>query len=368
MPTTEVPFLDLEASYRELADRAEPAMLQSFRSGRYILGSDVERFESAFAKYCDTACAVGVANGLDALRLALMAVGVGPGDKVMVPSHTYIATWLAVSACGATPVPVEPDPLTYNITAEGMRAKMETGIKAVIPVHLYGQPADIEAIVATAAELELKVIEDAAQAHGARWSGRRIGGHGDAVCWSFYPGKNLGGLGDGGGVTTNSPEIADRIRVLRNYGSRVKYHHETLGLNSRLDPVQAAFLSVKLEVLDEWNTRRTRIANRYLTALQGTPIILPTVAEAASPVWHLFVIRCANRDHLANHLAAQGISTLVHYPVPPHRQRAYATFGWEPGSLPIAQELAREVLSLPIGPHLTEPQVSHVIDALLNSV
>ena len=368
MPKIEVPFLDLEAGYRELANRAEPAILQSFRSGRYILGPDVERFEAQFAEYCDARYAVGVANGLDALRLALLAVGVGPGDKVMVPSHTYIATWLAVSACGATPVPVEPDPLTYNITAKGIRATMETGMKAVIPVHLYGQPADIEAIVATAAELDLKVIEDAAQAHGARWSGRRIGGHGDAVCWSFYPGKNLGGLGDGGGVTTNSPEIADRIRLLRNYGSRLKYHHETLGLNSRLDPVQAAFLSVKLQVLDEWNARREMIAARYMEAFSNTRIVLPTVTTGANHAWHLFVIRTPDRGQLAAKLSARGIGTLVHYPIPPHLQKAYKKPAEDAWDLPIATKLADEVLSLPIGPHLTNHQVDQVIQGVLESL
>ncbi len=371
MPNLEVPFLDLAAAYHELADRAEPAMLRSLRSGRYILGPDVDQFEQAFASYCESGFAVGVANGLDALRLALMAVEVGPGDKVLVPSNTYIATWLAVSACGAIPVAVEPDPQTSTITAEAIRAAMQPGVKAVIPVHLYGQPADIDAIVAVAAKLGLKVIEDAAQAHGARWAGRRIGGHGDAVCWSFYPGKNLGGLGDGGAITTNSAAIADHIRLLRNYGSRVKYHNEALGLNSRLDPVQAAFLSVKLDVLDEWNARRATIANRYLAAFRNTPMTLPAVADAAEHVWHLFVIRHAAREQLAERLAAKGVSTLVHYPIPPHRQLAYTTMAAADRrdcELPIATELANEVLSLPIGPHLTEPQVCRVIESVLASI
>lgn len=371
MPDLVVPFLDLTAAYRELADRAEPAMLRSLRSGNYILGPDVEQFEQAFAAYCESSFTVGVANGLDALRLALMAVGIGPGDKVLVPSNTYIATWLAVSACGASPVAVEPDPNTSTITAEAIHAAMQPGVKAVIPVHLYGQPANIEAIVVAAAEQGIKVIEDAAQAHGARWAGRRIGGHGDAVCWSFYPGKNLGGLGDGGAITTNSPTIADKLRILRNYGSRVKYRNEVKGLNSRLDPVQAAFLKVKLEVLDEWNARRATVANRYLAAFRNTPITLPAVADAAEHVWHLFVIRHASRDQLAERLAAKGVSTLVHYPTPPHKQIAYTTgaqTAHRDSKLPIATQLASEVLSLPIGPHLTEQQVCHVIETVLASI
>lgn len=368
MPRTEVPFLDLEAAYRELATRAEPMMLQSLRSGRYILGPDVELFEESYARYCGTRFAVGVANGLDALRLALMAIDVGPGDKVLVPSNTYIATWLAVSSCGASPVPVEPDPSTYTITAEGIRAAICPGVKAVIPVHLYGQPANMDAIVAVAQDFDLRVIEDAAQAHGARWTGRRIGGHGDAVCWSFYPGKNLGAVGDGGAVTTHSAVIADRIRILRNYGSRVKYENETKGLNSRLDPVQAAFLSVKLQVLDEWNARRATIAARYFEAFSHAPIILPTVAASADHAWHLFVIRSPDRGQLAEKLSAQGIATLVHYPIPPHLQNAYKQPNQNGWQLPIATKLADEVLSLPIGPHLTEAQVCQVIDGVLGAV
>jgi dTDP-4-amino-4,6-dideoxygalactose transaminase len=359
-----VPFLDLKAAYDEIASRAEPAMLRALRSGWYILGPEVEKFEQDFAQYCDASEAIGVANGLDALRLSMMALGVGSGDKVLVPSNTFIATWLACTQCGAIPVPVDPDPKTHNITADGIRAAMVQGAKAVIPVHLYGQPANMPEINAVAKEFGLKVIEDAAQAHGARWDGRRIGGHGDVACWSFYPGKNLGALGDGGGITTNDPELAGRLRMLRNYGSREKYRNEVPGLNSRLDPIHAAFLSTKLTVLDEWNNRRRKIAAAYSEALLACDLQLPIVHPSAEPSWHLFVIRHKNRDALAQSLADAGIQTLVHYPIPPHAQEAYAGLQVDCSQTVVAERLAKEVLSLPIGPHLTEEQVMRVVEAI----
>ncbi|MFX0541991.1 DegT/DnrJ/EryC1/StrS family aminotransferase [Roseovarius sp. S4756] len=359
-----VPFLDLKAAYDELAGRAEPAMLRALRSGWYILGPEVEAFEGAFARYCGVSHAIGVANGLDALRLALMALEIGPDDKVLVPSNTYVATWLAVSQCGAIPVPVEPDRATHNITAEGIRAAMQPGVKAVIPVHLYGQPADMTAICAAATELKLSVIEDAAQAHGAAWNGQRIGGHGDMACWSFYPGKNLGAVGDAGGITTNNHALADRLRMLRNYGSREKYRNDYAGLNSRLDPVQAAFLAVKLEALEEWNCRRAKVAETYLDGLTGPDLILPQIALGATSAWHLFVIRHPRRDALAQRLADMGVQTQIHYPIPPHAQNAYASQALSDQELPLATQLAREVLSLPIGPHLSERQSFQVISAV----
>ena len=363
-----VPFLDLKAAYDELAERAEPAMLRALRSGWYILGPEVESFETAFAEYCGVEHAIGVANGLDALRLSLMALEIGPGDKVLVPSNTYVATWLAVSQCGAEPIAVEPDPETHNITAAGIRAAMQPGVKAAIPVHLYGQPANMSDICAAAKDLGIKVIEDAAQAHGATWKGTRIGGHGDLVCWSFYPGKNLGALGDGGGITTRNAALAERLRMLRNYGSREKYKNEYAGLNSRLDPVQAAFLSVKLEVLDDWNARRARVANAYLDGLNGPDLILPEIAAGANTSWHLFVLRHPRRDALAQKLSDAGVQTLVHYPIPPHAQKAYADLGLSDQNLPLAARLAGEVISLPIGPHLSSAQVSHVIQAVNHSL
>ncbi|EBA17970.1 putative aminotransferase [Roseobacter sp. SK209-2-6] len=363
-----VPFLDLKAAYDELAAQAEPAMLRALRSGWYILGPEVEGFEHAFAEFCGANHAIGVANGLDALRLSLMALEIGPGDEVLVPSNTYVATWLAVSQCGATPIPVEPDPATHNITAEGIRTAVTPNAKAVIPVHLYGQPVQIKQIVETSKELGLYVIEDAAQAHGARFEEEKIGGHGDLICWSFYPGKNLGALGDGGGITTNDAALAERIGMLRNYGSREKYKNDYAGLNSRLDPVQAAFLAEKLAFLNNWNARRKRIAEYYLESFQDLDITLPENLPGAESSWHLFVIRHKDRDGLSARLSEKGVQTLVHYPIPPHQQTAYAGLGIARDSLPIANQLASEVLSLPIGPHLQEDQVEKVIKAVQSSV
>lgn len=353
-----VPFLDLKAAYIELKNEIDETAARVLRSGWYILGPEVEAFEAEYAAYCVAGHCIGVANGLDALILALRAVGVGPGDEVVVPSNTYIATWLAVSECGATPVPVEPDEATYNIDPARIEASITPRTKVILPVHLYGQPADLDPILAIARRHGLKVVEDAAQAHGARYKGRRIGGHGDAVAWSFYPGKNLGAMGDGGAVTTNDAVIADKIRVLRNYGSRVKYVNEVRGLNSRLDPIQAAILRVKLARLDEWNERRRAIARLYDGALASSGLALPRVPEWAEPVWHLYVVRSPKRDGLQDRLASAGVDTLIHYPIPPHMQKAYANLGLTPDALPLAARLAAEVLSLPMGPHLTMEQAA----------
>lgn len=344
-----VPFLDLHAAYLELKPEIDAAIARVLDSGWYILGPEVEAFEAEYAAYCEAEHAIGVANGLDALHLALLAMGVGPGDEVIVPSNTYIATWLAVSQCGATPVPVEPVEATYNIDPARIEAAITPATRVILPVHLYGQPADLDPILAIARKHGLRVLEDAAQAHGARYKGRRIGAHGDAVAWSFYPGKNLGALGDGGAVTTNDPELADRIRVLRNYGSRVKYVNEVKGFNSRLDPIQAAVLRVKLRVLDAWNARRRGIAQRYLEGLAGSGLVLPRVPEWAEPVWHLFVVRHPERDALVQRLNEAGVGTLIHYPVPPHLQAAYAEMGLGVGAFPVAERMAGEVVSLPMG-------------------
>lgn len=344
-----VPFLDLGAAYLELKPDIDAAIARVLDSGWYILGPEIEAFEAEYAAYCEAGHAIGLANGLDALHLALLAMGVGPGDEVIVPSNTYIATWLAVSQCGATPVPVEPVEATYNIDPARIEAAITQRTKVILPVHLYGQPADLDPIITIARQHGLRVLEDGAQAHGARYKGRRIGAHGDAVAWSFYPGKNLGALGDGGAVTTNDPELADRIRVLRNYGSRVKYVNEVKGFNSRLDPIQAAVLRVKLRVLDEWNARRRGIAQRYLEGLTGSGLVLPQVPEWAEPVWHLFVVRHLERDALVKRLNAAGVGTLIHYPVPPHLQAAYAEMGFGVGAFPVAESMAGKVLSLPMG-------------------
>lgn len=360
----QIPFLDVGAGYIELKPEIDSAIARVLNSGWYILGPEVEAFEAEYAAYCEAAHSVGVANGLDALHLALRAMEVGPGDEVIVPSNTYIATWLAVSQCGATPVPVEPVEATFNIDPDLIEAAVTPRTKVILPVHLYGQPADLDPILAIARKHGLKVLEDAAQAHGARYKGRRIGGHGDAVAWSFYPGKNLGALGDGGAVTTNDPELADRIRLLRNYGSRVKYVNDVQGYNSRLDPIQAAVLGIKLRHLDDWNNRRKGIAAQYLQGLAGTGLVLPHVPDWADPAWHLFVIRCPQRDPLQQRLTAAGIGTLIHYPIPPHRQQAYAGSGFAAGAFPIATRMADEMLSLPMGPQLTPAQAVVVVGAL----
>jgi dTDP-4-amino-4,6-dideoxygalactose transaminase len=347
-----VPFLDLHAAYSEIKPEVDAAILRVLDSGQYILGAEVDAFETEYAAYCEASHAIGVANGLEALHLALLAMGVGPDDEVIVPSNTYIATWFAVSQCGATPVPVEPIGSTYNIDSSRIEAAITPRTKVILPVHLYGQPADLDSILTIATKYGLRVLEDAAQAHGASYKGRRIGAHGDAVAWSFYPGKNLGALGDGGAVTTNDPEIADRIRILRNYGSRTKYENEVQGFNSRLDPIQAAVLRVKLRHLNDWNARRREIAHRYLMGLQGGELHLPDVPNWADPVWHLFVVRHPQRDALMKRLNDAGVGAMIHYPIPPHRQAAYARTNLRVSALPLAERLASEVLSLPIGPQM----------------
>lgn len=358
-----VPFLDLQAGYLELQHEIDAAVKRVLESGWYVLGEEVDAFEREYAAYCHANYCVGVANGLDALHLALLALGVGPGDEVIVPSNTYIATWLAVSHCGATPVPVEPDEATFNIDPARIEAAITPRSKVVLPVHLYGQPADMEPILAIAKKYGLRVLEDGAQAHGARYKGKRLGAHGDAVAWSFYPGKNLGAYGDGGAVTSNDPEIADRIRVLRNYGSRVKYVNEVRGFNSRLDPLQAAVLSVKLKHLDRWNEARSAIAKLYLSGLEETDLALPFVPDWAGPVWHLFEVRRKMRDQLQQKLNRADIGTLIHYPIPPHLQGAYTDLGFSKGAFPIAERIHEEVLSLPMFPSMTLEQTNQVIAA-----
>lgn len=360
-----IPFLDLGAAYRELQPQIDAAVARVLASGWYILGPEVEAFEAEWAAYCGARHAVGLANGLDALTLALRALDIGPGDEVIVPSNTYIATWLAVSAVGAVPVPVEPDPATHNIDPARIEAAITPRSRAVIPVHLYGQPADMDPILEIARRHRLRVIEDAAQAHGATYKGRRIGAHGDIICWSFYPGKNLGALGDAGAITTNDADLAARVAMLRNYGSRQKYVNEQQGVNSRLDPVQAAVLRVKLEVLDDWTARRRAIAAIYTQGLAGTGLILPQVPDWADPAWHLYVVRSPDRDGLQAHLGQAGIGTLIHYPIPPHMQAAYAGLGLAPDALPLARDLAAQVVSLPMGPHLTSEQAARIVEVLV---
>lgn len=359
-----IKFLDLDAGYRELQGELEEAMLRALRSGRYIGGAEVEAFEQEFAGYTGTQHCVAVSNGLDALALALRAMGVGPGDEVIVPSNTFIATWFAVSQCGAVPVPVEPLEATCNIDLARIAAAITPRTRAIVPVHLYGQPADLDPILALAKQHGLRVLEDAAQAHGARYKGRRIGGHGDAAAWSFYPGKNLGAFGDAGALTTNDAALAEQLRALRNYGSQTKYVSDMQGGNHRLDPVQAAALRIKLRHLDDWNGRRQQIAAAYTAGLASSGLALPEVPAWAEPVWHLYVVRSPERDLLQQRLAQAGIETLIHYPIAPHQQKAYAGMQLPAGSLPLAERLAQQVLSLPIGPQMTVAQVGAVLQAL----
>jgi dTDP-4-amino-4,6-dideoxygalactose transaminase len=359
-----IPFLDLGAAYREVQPQIDAAIHRVLDSGWYILGPEVEAFEADWAAWVGADHAVGLANGLDALVLALRALDIGPGDEVIVPSNTYIATWLAVSAVGARPVPVEPDPATHNIDPGRIGAAITPATRAILPVHLYGQPADLDPILALARQHGLAVVEDAAQAHGAAYKGRRVGAHGDIVCWSFYPGKNLGALGDGGAITTSRADLADRIRVLRNYGSRVKYVNEVQGTNSRLDPIQAAILRAKLPFLDAWTARRRAIAALYQQGLAGSGLTLPHVPDWADPAWHLYVVGTPDRTALQARLTAAGVGTLIHYPIAPHMQAAYADLGLAPATLPIARDLAASVLSLPMGPHLAPDDAARVIAAV----
>lgn len=358
-----VPFLDLKAPYLELKDELDAAYRRVLESGWYIGGGEVEAFESEFARYCGVKHCVGVGNGLEALHLILRGYGIGAGDEVIVPSNTYIATWLAASFAGATPVAVEPNIGTYNIAPELVEAAITERTKAIMPVHLYGQPAEMDAINEIAEKYNLKVIEDAAQAQGAKYKGKRTGSLGDAAGFSFYPGKNLGAYGDAGAVTTNDDRLADAVRVLRNYGSEVKYHNEVKGYNSRLDPLQAAFLRVKLKHLDEWNERRAKIAEQYLERLSDVAgLILPQVLPETNAAWHLFVVRHAERNRLQQSLNDAAIGTLIHYPIPPHLSGAYKAEMSQ--NLPIAEDVAETVLSLPIGPHVSAAQTEKVVASL----
>lgn len=362
-----VPFLNLKAQHDELHLDLQEAFAKVVNSSKFILGDEVRNFELEFGRYCQANHCVGTGNGLDALHLILRAYGIGEGDEVIVPTHTFIATWLAVSYSGAKPIPVEPDQRTYNLDPSCIKSAITERTKAIIAVHLYGQPADMDAIRELAVQYGLKVIEDAAQAHGATYKGRKVGSLGDAAAFSFYPGKNLGALGDGGAITTNDTVLSEKLHVLRNYGSRVKYHNEIKGYNSRLDEMQAAFLRVKLAKLDEWNKRRTFVASCYLDKLKKCDVLLPYVPEWAEPVWHLFVVRSPNRDQLQSKLAKAGVSTMIHYPIAPHLQPAYSTLNCEKFTFRIAEVLQDEVLSLPMGPHLDQKQVEFVIDAVLDA-
>jgi dTDP-4-amino-4,6-dideoxygalactose transaminase len=364
-----IPFLDLKSINLRQKEDFHAALATVLDSGWLILGKHTEAFESEFSAYCGVKCCVGVANGLDALHLVLKAWEIGPGDEVIVPSNTYIATWLAVSQVGAKPVPVEPDLRTYNIDPNLIEAAITPRTRAIIPVHLYGQTANMEVIMEVANRYGLKVLEDGAQAHGASLNKRRAGALGHAAAFSFYPGKNLGALGDGGAVTTNDVLLADKIRVLRNYGSHIKYQNDVRGYNSRLDELQSAFLRKKLPLLDADNNHRAKIAARYSEGLSGlNGLTVPSIDIGCEHVWHLYVVRHTKRDEIKRHLEKSGVGTLIHYPVPPHLQAAYRDLGMHEGQFPISEQIHREVLSLPIGPTMSLDEADVVIAAVRQSM
>jgi dTDP-4-amino-4,6-dideoxygalactose transaminase len=360
----QVPFLNLGRLNLPIRTQLDEAYQRVMNSGWFIMGPELSTFETEYAVYSSVKHCIGVGNGLDALHLLLRAYGIGPGDEVIVPSNTFIATWLAVSQCGATPVPVEPDIRTHNIDPKRIAAAITSRTRAIMPVHLYGQAADMDPINELARLNGLIVIEDAAQAQGAQYKGREVGSLGHAAGTSFYPGKNLGALGDGGAILTNDDEIAEKVRMLRNYGSKVKYRHENAGYNSRLDELQAAFLRVKLNILNESNERRREIAIQYTTKLSGSDFIVPFVLDEVEPVWHLYVIRSKYRDALKVHLEKTGVSTVIHYPTPPHKQACYSEFS--ESSFPLAEQLAGEVLSLPMSPDLSNKEIEWVVNSLLS--
>lgn len=360
-----VPFLDLNAPYKELKQELDSAYQRVMESGWFIMGSEVEAFEHEFAAFCGAKHCVGVGNGLEALHLILRAYGIGEGDEVIVPSNTYIATWLAVSYAGAKPVPVEPLEHSYNLDPEKVEAAITPRTRAILPVHLYGLLADIDPLMVLAEKYDIKVIEDSAQAQGARYKGRMSGNLGHVSGFSFYPGKNLGALGDAGAIVTNDDKLVEKVRILRNYGSKVKYYNDLKGYNSRLDEMQAAFLRVKLKHLNEWNMRRMKIASAYLDSLaQLTDLILPSVLDSTEPIWHIFPIRHSKRDDLQRYLKNKGVDTLIHYPVPPHLSGAYADLNMPIGTFPIAEKIASSELSLPMGPHLTLDDAEYVTTAI----
>jgi dTDP-4-amino-4,6-dideoxygalactose transaminase len=359
-----VPFVDLAAQGAEIRDEVDEAVTRCLARNDWILGEDVSAFEAEFADYCETAAAVGMDSGLSALELTLRAFEIGPGDEVITPANTFIATALAISAAGATPVLVDADPATFNLDPALLEDAIGPRTKAIMPVHLYGQPAEMQAIVAVARRHGLVVIEDACQAHGARYDGRRAGSLGDAAAFSFYPSKNLGAYGDGGAVTTSDEEVLDRLRLLRNYGQRQKYVHETEGFNRRLDTLQAAVLRVKLRRLDAWNEARRRHAALYAELLAGIGREPPVTQPSSEHVWHLYVIRTDERDALKEFLGERGIETGIHYPLPIHMQQAFRHLGYPRGSFPVTEAMADQLLSLPMFPELEESQIRVVVDAL----
>lgn len=364
MPETTIPLVDLKAQYAALKPEIDAAIARVIANASFILGPEVRAFEAAFAAYCQAEHAVGVSSGTAALELTLRALGIGPGDEVITTPFTFIATAEAISAVGATPVFADIDPATYNLDPAAVEAAVTARTRAILPVHLYGQPADMDGLASVAQRYGLKLIEDAAQAHGAEHRGRRVGSLADAACFSFFPGKNLGCYGDGGAVVTNDANLADRVRRLRDHGRTSKYVHEEVGFGHRLDALQAAILAAKLPHLDAANAARRRLAERYSRLLADTDLALPYAPAHVTPVYHLYVVRTARRDQVLAHLQQRGIGAGVHYPLPLHLQPAYRFLGLRPGQFPVAEAAAAQVLSLPLFPEMTEAQQDRVVAAL----
>ncbi len=361
----QVPFLDLPAQFNSIRDEVTLEIMGVLEKSNFILGEPVAKFEKAFAAYSECSHGVGVASGLEAIKLILRGLEIGPGDEVITAANTFIATTLAISAVGATPVLVDCDPVTYNIAVNQLEAAITPRTRAIMPVHLYGQPADMDPLLDVARRHHLHIVEDASQAHGAKYRGRRVGSFGIASAFSLYPGKNLGAYGDAGVIATNDAALAETIAVLRNYGSRVKYYHSMLGENSRLDTIHAAVLNVKLRHLDGWNAARRRAAALYTKLLSPVPqVATPATPDFAEPVYHLYVVRVPQREKLMEHLRARGIGTIIHYPVPLHLQEAYAGAGWKRGDFPISERYADEILSLPMFPEIKEEQIQWVVGSI----
>jgi dTDP-4-amino-4,6-dideoxygalactose transaminase len=365
---TRIPLVNLQRQHDALRDEIRAAIDRVIERADFILGHEVTAFEQEFAAYCEAKHCIGVGNGLDALTLAIKGLGIGPGDEVITVANTFVATALAIQHTGATPVLVDHEPESYNLDPRRLTTAITSRTKAIIPVHLYGRPADMDAINAIASEHGLSVIEDACQAHGARYKGRRAGSLGRAAAFSFYPGKNLGALGDAGAIVTNDDELADWLRTTRNYGAKVKYHHALRGLNSRLDSIQAAVLRVKLPHLDDWNARRRQLADRYRRQLDGTGLTLPTESTDSEHVYHLFAVRCPDRDAVLKQLHDKGIDAGIHYPVPIHRQPAFGSQCIVPRPLPESENSATELLSLPLCPFIDQSEIDAVAEAVAKSL
>ena len=359
-----VPFLSLKELHEPLVQDLSGIARKVIESGSYLLGEETSRFEKSFSRYCNRKHCATVGSGLDALYFSLAALGVKKGDEVIVPAHTFIATWLAVSRTGALPVPVEPSEDSFNIDPDAIEDAITPKTKAIVPVHLYGEPCDMDPILEIASRYDLKVVEDAAQGHGSTYKGQRIGSFGDASAFSFYPGKNLGALGDAGAIASDNPELIEKVNALRNYGSTSKYLHEISGYNSRIDELQAAFLSKKLSLLDEWNAKRREVADFYSSHIKNPCVDLPSSASSSSSSWHLYVIKVRERESLIHFLKKKSIQTLIHYPTPPHKQGAYCKLPWKAKPMKFTEELSMRVLSLPISPAMEMPEVNYVAETI----